>query len=97
MIQQNFIDMEKMLALFEEKQTVQDVPYAKELTVKEGHVVFGMCSTWMSYWREGKILIEIVIDNVTFGYDPRQTALNGISFSIPKGATVALVGPSGGG
>ncbi|KAI7877716.1 hypothetical protein K492DRAFT_150187 [Lichtheimia hyalospora FSU 10163] len=76
MIQQNFIDMEKMLALFEEKQTVQDVPYAEDLVVKEGHVVF---------------------DNVTFGYDPRQTALNGISFSIPKGATVALVGPSGGG
>lgn len=43
MIQQNFIDMEKMLALFEEKQTVQDVPYAKDLIVKEGHVVFGMC------------------------------------------------------
>lgn len=47
--------------------------------------------------RKREILIEIVIDNVTFGYDPRQTALNGISFSIPKGATVALVGPSGGG
>lgn len=47
------------------------------------------------HWR--RILIGIVIDNVTFGYDPRQTALNGISFSIPKGATVALVGPSGGG
>ena len=43
MIQQNFIDMEKMLALFEEKQTVQDVPYAEDLVVKEGHVVFGMC------------------------------------------------------
>lgn len=39
----------------------------------------------------------VMIDNVTFAYDERQTALNGISFSIPKGATVALVGPSGGG
>ncbi|KAI9314851.1 hypothetical protein BX666DRAFT_1964047 [Dichotomocladium elegans] len=76
MIQQNFIDMEKMLALFEEQQTVQDAPGAKDIKVKEGHVVF---------------------DNVTFSYDPRQKALNGISFSIPKGATVALVGPSGGG
>ncbi|KAI7849527.1 hypothetical protein BDC45DRAFT_573904 [Circinella umbellata] len=76
MIQSNFIDMEKMLTLFEEQQTVKDVPNAKDLNVKEGHVVF---------------------DNVSFSYDPRQTALNGISFSIPKGATVALVGPSGGG
>jgi ATP-binding cassette subfamily B (MDR/TAP) protein 6 len=39
----------------------------------------------------------LFIDNVTFAYDNRQTALNGISFTIPKGATVALVGPSGGG
>lgn len=39
----------------------------------------------------------VMVDNVSFAYDERQTALNGISFSIPKGATVALVGPSGGG
>lgn len=37
------------------------------------------------------------VDNVTFKYDPRQTALKGISFSVPAGATVALVGPSGSG
>ncbi|KAI9012685.1 hypothetical protein CLU79DRAFT_708898 [Phycomyces nitens] len=76
MIQSNFVDMEKMLALFEVEQSVKDAPDAKELVIKEGHVVF---------------------ENVTFCYDNRQTALNGISFSIPKGATVALVGPSGGG
>ncbi|KAG2230304.1 hypothetical protein INT48_001070 [Thamnidium elegans] len=40
---------------------------------------------------------HVVFDNVTFSYDGRQTALNNISFTIPKGATVALVGPSGGG
>lgn len=39
----------------------------------------------------------VMVDNVTFAYDERQTALNSISFTIPKGATVALVGPSGGG
>ncbi|CAO3673079.1 unnamed protein product [Umbelopsis ramanniana] len=76
MIQQNFVDMEKMLDLLEQEQTVKDLPNAKELTVTEGHVVF---------------------DNVSFAYDERQTALRNISFSIPKGATVALVGPSGGG
>ncbi|KAI8327030.1 ABC transporter type 1, transmembrane domain-containing protein, partial [Choanephora cucurbitarum] len=72
----NFIDMEKMLELLDEVQTVQDAPDAGELMVSQGHVVF---------------------DNVTFSYDGRQTALDGVSFTIPKGATVALVGPSGGG
>ncbi|KAI8051073.1 uncharacterized protein B0P05DRAFT_562857 [Gilbertella persicaria] len=76
MIQSNFIDMEKMLELLDQVQTVQDAPDAEELVVTEGHVVF---------------------DNVTFSYDGRQTALDGVSFTIPKGATVALVGPSGGG
>jgi ABC-type transport system involved in Fe-S cluster assembly fused permease/ATPase subunit len=41
MIQSNFIDMEKMLALLEQVQTVQDAPNAKELVVSQGHVVFG--------------------------------------------------------
>lgn len=76
MIQQNFIDMEKMFDLFEVQESVKDVEGAKELNVTDGHVEF---------------------QNVSFSYDNRQTALNQISFSIPKGATVALVGPSGGG
>ncbi|KAI8638402.1 hypothetical protein BD408DRAFT_351925 [Parasitella parasitica] len=76
MIQQNFIDMEKMFDLFDVEETVKDAEGAGSLTVIEGHVKF---------------------DNVCFAYDNRQTALNGVSFDIPKGATVALVGPSGGG
>ncbi|RIB18679.1 hypothetical protein C2G38_2085056 [Gigaspora rosea] len=76
MIQQNFVDMEKMLDLFKEQQSVQDVPGAPDLKVTEGAVVF---------------------ENVGFAYDPRNPALKNISFSIPKGKTVALVGPSGGG
>lgn len=41
MIQSNFIDMEKMFALLEEKPTVEDIPDAAELVITEGHVVFG--------------------------------------------------------
>lgn len=41
MIQQNFIDMEKMLDLFKEQQSVQDLPGAPPLKVTEGEVVFG--------------------------------------------------------
>jgi len=42
MIQQNFIDMEKMLSLFKEKQSVQNAPNAPDLRVTEGEVIFGI-------------------------------------------------------
>lgn len=40
---------------------------------------------------------EIVFDNVHFAYDPRRPVLKGVSFHVPAGRKVALVGPSGGG
>lgn len=36
-------------------------------------------------------------DNVNFSYDGRTTALHGVSFKVPKGSSVALVGESGAG
>ncbi len=36
-------------------------------------------------------------DNVVFGYDPRRPILKGLSFEIPAGRTVAIVGASGAG
>ncbi|KAJ3297006.1 Homocysteine S-methyltransferase 1 [Borealophlyctis nickersoniae] len=76
-IQQNFIDMEKMLDLFEDHKGLDDAPNAKELEIKEGG--------------------RITFDKVHFAYDARQAALRGVSFEVPAGKTVALVGPSGGG
>ncbi len=41
---------------------------------------------------------KITFENVTLQYPGRETpAVNSVSFSIPKGSSVALVGPSGGG
>lgn len=36
-------------------------------------------------------------ENVCFSYDGRNQALSNISFKVPKGSSVALVGESGGG
>ena len=36
-------------------------------------------------------------ENVSFSYDGRNQALSNISFKVPKGSSVALVGESGGG
>lgn len=41
--------------------------------------------------------LSTVSDNVSFTYDGRQPALRGVSFRVPKGASVALVGESGAG
>ncbi|KAG0257169.1 ATP-binding cassette sub- B member 6, mitochondrial [Actinomortierella ambigua] len=40
---------------------------------------------------------EVVFENVSFSYDDRQKGLSNVSFKIPKGKTVALVGPTGSG
>jgi ATP-binding cassette subfamily B protein len=40
---------------------------------------------------------EVSFDNVRFDYDVRRSILKGVSFQVPAGKTVAVVGPSGSG
>ncbi|MBT8002491.1 MAG: ABC transporter ATP-binding protein/permease, partial [Rhodospirillales bacterium] len=40
---------------------------------------------------------NIEFRNVSFRYDPRRPVINDISFEVPAGKTVAIVGPSGSG
>jgi ATP-binding cassette subfamily B protein len=40
---------------------------------------------------------EVVFDRVAFRYDPRRPILHEVSFHVPAGATLAIVGPSGSG
>jgi len=42
-------------------------------------------------------LTEIRFDNVSFYYDVRRTIINNISFKVPNGKKVAIVGPTGAG
>ncbi|MBS1696512.1 MAG: ABC transporter ATP-binding protein [Actinobacteria bacterium] len=45
----------------------------------------------------GEVHGNLVFENVTFGYTPEQKVLDGLSFSIREGETVALVGGIGSG
>jgi ATP-binding cassette, subfamily B, bacterial len=40
---------------------------------------------------------RLVLENVTFGYDPERPVLEAIDLDIPAGRTIALVGPTGSG
>jgi ATP-binding cassette subfamily B protein len=40
---------------------------------------------------------EVRFENVSFAYDPRRPILNGVSFTVPPGHKVALVGSTGSG
>src|SRR6185503_14528621 len=39
----------------------------------------------------------VTFEHVTFAYDPRRTILNDVSFSVPSGRRIAIVGASGAG
>jgi ATP-binding cassette subfamily B protein len=40
---------------------------------------------------------EVVFDDLSFAYDPRRPVLDDVSFTVPPGKTVAIVGASGAG
>ena len=89
-IKQSLTDLEKMFGLMEREREIADAPGAQPLQLaadgSDAHVRF---------------------EGVTFSYDPAgsaaaagttaRTILHDISFEIPAGKTVAVVGPSGSG
>ncbi len=82
-VKQSLTDLDRMFLLLERDREVADVPGAPPLAVAQGVVRF---------------------ENVHFAYDqgsagtgPGRPILHGVSFEIPAGKTVAVVGASGAG
>ncbi len=69
-----FMDIEHVFDILSIAPEIKDLPNAKALEVKKGHIEF---------------------KNVTFGYDDANIILDNVSFDIPAGSTVAIVGTTG--
>lgn len=80
-IKQGLVDMEQMFALLRVSQEIKDKPGAAALTA---HLSEGSAG-------------EVVFDDVHFGYQPNRTILKGVSFTVPAGGKLAIVGPTGAG
>ncbi|MGH7155214.1 MAG: ABCB family ABC transporter ATP-binding protein/permease, partial [Acetobacteraceae bacterium] len=80
-IKQGLVDMEQMFRLLQVPQEVGDRPGARALTA---HLSDGSAG-------------ELRFEDVRFGYRPDHPILKGISFTVPAGAKLAIVGPTGAG
>jgi ABC-type transport system involved in Fe-S cluster assembly fused permease/ATPase subunit len=80
-IRQGLVDMEQMFTLLRVEQEIADKPGAIALAA---HLSDGAAG-------------EVVFDNVQFGYQPSRTILKGVSFTVPAGGKLAIVGPTGAG
>jgi ATP-binding cassette subfamily B protein len=80
-IRQGLVDMEQMFRLLNVEREVADRPGAKPLVA---HLSEGAAGA-------------VAFEDVRFGYRPDREILKGISFSVPAGAKLAIVGPTGAG
>jgi ATP-binding cassette subfamily B protein len=83
-LKQNLADLEKMFTLLEREQEIADAPDAHHLRLHEQDAA-------------GRLQASVRFEHVFFAYEPARPLLHDISFEIPAGKTVAVVGPSGSG
>lgn len=89
-IKQSLTDLDKMFVLMEKEREVRDAPGAQPLALLpllpgEGR------------GEGGGVDATIRFEDVSFAYEPDRPILKHVSFEIPAGKTVAVVGPSGSG
>ena len=93
-IKQSLTDLDKMFRLMEKEREIADVPGARDLVF---HPL-----PWNTGGHEGlppAAMLDATVrfENVSFAYDPARPILHQVSFEIPPGKTVAVVGSSGAG
>ncbi len=87
-IKQSLTDLDKMFVLMEREREVADKPQARPLSL----------ARLPSRGEAGEHLDSAVrFENVSFAYERARPILHHVSFEIPAGRTVAVVGPSGSG
>ena len=86
-IKQSLTDLDKMFTLMEREREIADRPGAQPL---RPHPNPPPGAEGESHW-------SVRFEHVTFAYEPARTILHDVSFEIPAGKTVAVVGPSGSG
>ena len=88
-IKQSLTDLDKMFTLMEKEREVADAPGALPLVIRPLSGAGGP--------QAGAVDASVRFDHVSFAYDAARPILYDISFEIPAGQTVAVVGPSGSG
>jgi ABC-type transport system involved in Fe-S cluster assembly fused permease/ATPase subunit len=88
-IKQSLTDLDKMFTLMEKEREVADAPGALPLAIRPLSGAGGA--------QAGAVDASVRFDHVSFAYDAARPILYDISFEIPAGQTVAVVGPSGSG
>jgi len=87
-IKQGLTDLEKMFGLMEREREIADVPGALPLALTDNSATALTANAGNA---------SVSFRHVQFAYDPARPILHDISFDIPAGKTVAVVGPSGSG
>ena len=97
-IKQSLTDLDKMFTLMEKEREIADVPGAPDL-------VFSSLPQLQDEDRGKDVPASVPLpldatvrfENVNFAYEPARPILHDVSFEIPNGKTVAVVGSSGAG
>ena len=101
-IKQSLTDLDKMFTLMEKEREIADEPGAKDLIFSSLPLPLGEgrgegLPESVSSRSPTQVDSTVRFENVSFAYEPARPILHHLSFEIPSGKTVAVVGSSGAG
>ncbi len=98
-IKQSLTDLDKMFTLMEKEREIADEPGALPLKFSPMALPLLSGESGLRSAGQGLLTLDATVkfQNVSFAYDPARPILKNVSFEIPSGKTVAVVGSSGAG